>query len=112
MAFQDIYKKQVQLLVRSLPYVAEEDCFALKGGTAINMFVRNLPRLSVDIDLTYLPDADREHALTGIEAALGRIAARIRLADSTIHITASKPSTQSTINKLVLRAKDQVQIKI
>jgi hypothetical protein len=34
-AFQDIYKKQVQLLVRSLPYVAEEDCFALKGGTAI-----------------------------------------------------------------------------
>jgi predicted nucleotidyltransferase component of viral defense system len=111
-AFQDIYKKQVQLLVRSLPYVAEEDCFALKGGTAINMFVRNLPRLSVDIDLTYLPEADREHALTEIGAALTRIAARIKQADSTIHISASAPGTQTTINKIVLRAKNQVQIKI
>jgi len=34
-AFRDIYKKQVQLLVRSLPYVAGEDCFALKGGTGL-----------------------------------------------------------------------------
>ena len=40
--------------MRLLPIVAHEDCFALKGGTAINMFVRNLPRLSVDIDLMYL----------------------------------------------------------
>ena len=40
---------QVQLLVRVLPFVAKEQCFALKGGTAINLFVRDLPRLSVDI---------------------------------------------------------------
>jgi len=40
------YYRQVQLLVQLLPLVAEEDCFALKGGTAINLFVRNLPRLS------------------------------------------------------------------
>jgi len=43
------------LLVEVLPVVAGEPCFALKGGTAINLFVRDLPRLSVDIDLTYLP---------------------------------------------------------
>jgi hypothetical protein len=42
------------LLIRLLPVIAEEKCFALKGGTAINLFVRNMPRLSVDIDLTYL----------------------------------------------------------
>src|SRR5258708_27695150 len=41
--------------MRTLPLIAEEDGFALKGGTAINLFVRNMPRLSVDIDLTYLP---------------------------------------------------------
>ncbi|MCF0075739.1 nucleotidyl transferase AbiEii/AbiGii toxin family protein [Dyadobacter sp. CY261] len=50
-----IYKRQVGLLLDVLPEVAKEDCFALHGGTAINLFVRNMPRLSVDIDLTYLP---------------------------------------------------------
>ena len=49
MAFSDIYHKQVSLLMRTLPYVAEESCFALKGGTAINLFIRNMPHLSVDI---------------------------------------------------------------
>ena len=57
MPFNYVYRRQVDLLVRTLPYVAEEECFALKGGTAINLFVRDLPRLSVDIDLTYLPVA-------------------------------------------------------
>ena len=46
---------QVELLLRVLPLVAKEEVFALKGGTAINLFVRNMPRLSVDIDLTFLP---------------------------------------------------------
>jgi len=38
-----------------LPHIAKRKIFALKGGTAINLFVRDMPRLSVDIDLTYLP---------------------------------------------------------
>jgi predicted nucleotidyltransferase component of viral defense system len=46
------YHAQVDLLLQVLPHVAKEECFALKGGTAINLFVRNMPRLSVDIDLT------------------------------------------------------------
>lgn len=45
-----IYYQQVTLLIRMLPLVAQEKVFALKGGTAINLFVRNFPRLSVDID--------------------------------------------------------------
>lgn len=48
------YVDQVSLLVRAIPEIAREDIFALKGGTAINLFVRDLPRLSVDIDLVYL----------------------------------------------------------
>lgn len=67
------YSKQVQLLVRILPLVDTEKCFALKGGTAINLFFRALPRLSVDIDLLYIPMDDRETALINIKAALSRI---------------------------------------
>ena len=72
------YREQVELLVKALPSVAPEPCFALKGGTAINLFVRDMPRYSVDIDLTYLPIADRRDSLQGIESALRRIAERIR----------------------------------
>ncbi|AZE96848.1 Ync [Pseudomonas orientalis] len=68
------YAAQVRLLVQVIPYVAAERCFALKGGTAINLFVRDLPRLSVDIDLAYLPSADRQQALVDVRQALKRIA--------------------------------------
>ena len=74
---RDIYEAQVALLVRVLPHVAQESVFALKGGTAINLFYRDLPRLSVDIDLTYLPIKDRNESLAEINAAMDRIAAAI-----------------------------------
>lgn len=75
MPFRDQYRAQVRLLMRLLPIVAKESCFALKGGTAINLFVRNLPRLSVDIDLMYLPMHERPKALAEIDAAMKRIKA-------------------------------------
>jgi len=112
MAFSDIYYEQVRLLMRTLPYVAEESCFALKGGTAINLFIRNLPRLSVDIDLTYLPVAERRQSLFGIDTALKNIGRRIRDIDNTIHITESAPRSQNEITKLVVRTKGRIQIKI
>lgn len=71
------YEKQVTLLLEVLPVVAGETCFALHGGTAINMFYSPLPRLSVDIDLTYLPVDNRVNSMLGINAALKRIATRI-----------------------------------
>ena len=74
MPVDEIYRRQATLLVRAIPLVAAETCFALKGGTAINLFVRNMPRLSVDIDLTYLPIADRAASLKEIDAAMRRIA--------------------------------------
>lgn len=75
-----VYRAQVDLLLRVLPYVAKEEAFALKGGTAINLFVRDMPRLSVDIDLTYLPFDKREDALREIAAALHRIKDRVEKA--------------------------------
>ena len=86
MPFRDVYRRQVALLIRLLPVVAEEKDFALKGGTAINLFVREMPRLSVDIDLTYLPIKSYAESLAAIDAAMGRIAARIKrdIAGSTL----------------------------
>ena len=69
------YYEQVRLLVEVLPLVMVEEDFALKGETAINLFYRDLPRLSVDIDLTYLPLVERDAALTAIEEAMHRLAA-------------------------------------
>lgn len=65
--------RQVELLVRTLPIIARHEAFALKGGTAINLFYRDMPRLSVDIDLTYLPIEDRETTLKNIDTTLERI---------------------------------------
>lgn len=70
MPILDFYKSKVDLLIRCLPSVARVDAFALKGGTAINLFHLNMPRLSVDIDLTYLPDLDRNAAIADIRAQL------------------------------------------
>lgn len=83
------YRQQVALLLEVLPLVGRESCFALKGGTAINLFVRNMPRLSVDIDLAYLPVQDRATSLFEVAAALERIASAIesRLRGSNVQRT-------------------------
>jgi len=72
-----LYKTQVALLLNVLPEIAKETCFALHGGTAINLFVRNMPRLSVDIDLTYIPIENRADSLLNIRQALERIKSNI-----------------------------------
>lgn len=68
--FDSRYDAQVQLLIRCLSEFKRYTCVALKGGTAINLFVRDLPRISVDIDLTYLPLKSRDEALQEIQETL------------------------------------------
>ena len=75
--FDRKYIEQVHLLLSCMPAVSEEACFALKGGTAINLFVRDMPRVSVDIDLVYLPIATRDVSLAGIESALLNIKSKM-----------------------------------
>jgi predicted nucleotidyltransferase component of viral defense system len=105
------YRRQVALLIKAVPFVAPEKCFALKGGTAINLFVRNMPRLSVDLDLTYLPVADREKSLTEIDAAMRRIGDAILAGIPGAAVNRSAPRGETRITKLIVRA-DEVQIKI
>lgn len=75
---EEKYLKQVKLVVEVIQIVATETCFALKGGTAINLFYNNLPRLSVDIDLTYIGFEARNIACQNINMALNRITERLR----------------------------------
>lgn len=110
MAFGEVYTRQVALLVRVLPFVLEEEDFALKGGTAINLFVRDLPRLSVDIDLTYLPVRGRAESLAAIDAAMARIGARIEQALGA-QVAPSRLHNEGIISKLVVRL-GGVQIKV
>lgn len=78
MSYSRGYLSQVELLLQVLPVINKQDCFALKGGTAINLFLRDMPRLSVDIDLTYLPIEPREQFLKNITIALDTLAKNIK----------------------------------
>ena len=68
--FDPRYIAQARLLLRCLTQLEKHPCFALKGGTALNLFVHNLPRISVDIDLTYLPLRSRDESLDEISREL------------------------------------------
>ncbi len=109
MALSERYRQQVALLLRTIPAIASENCFALKGGTAINLFVRDLPRLSVDIDLTYVTLLPRDRSLGAINKAMKRIQKRLDKSLQNARITQS--IHDGTITKLVVREAG-VQIKI
>ncbi len=106
------YYKQVQLLVQLLPLIAEEECFALKGGTAINLFVRDLPRLSVDIDLVYLPMKGRNDALTDIREALSRISGSIKNAFPDAGVVESFKDKVDALRLVVSRNSVQVKVEL
>src|SRR4029079_13509993 len=111
MAFDERYRRQVALLMRVLPHVADEKCFALKGGTAINLFIRDMPRLSVDIDLTYLPVAPRPESLAAIDAAMKRMAAASGAGLPGVCVTEVVNAREQIITKLTAQRLD-AQIKI
>lgn len=83
----------------------------LRGGTALNLFIRDMPRLSVDIDLAYLPVQDRETSLTSIHHALKAIAGDITRTVPGANVSGSALSGTSTWCKLVV-AQDEVRVKI
>lgn len=106
------YYRQVQLLVAVLPYVAREQCFALKGGTAINLFVRDMPRLSVDIDLAYLPGNDRSAALRDINAAFMRIREELESGSPQFSVRITKRQEGQAYAMLVRQADATVKIEV
>ena len=71
--YSPVFARKVELLLKLMPFVMNEGVFAVHGGTAINLFVKDMPRYSVDIDLTYMPLAGREESLKDINAHLQSI---------------------------------------
>ena len=84
------YKKQAALLLSILEITLEDKRFALKGGTAINLFYLDFPRYSVDIDLCYLPLEDRTTSITNIHTILHKISAEIRKLPG-LRVSSSRP---------------------
>ena len=95
-----------------LSLVAEEKCFALKGGTAINLFIRDFPRLSVDIDLMYLPMDDRNTALANIRAALDRIADSINETIPDARVQKSFASRADALRLIVKQGDTQIKVEL
>ena len=81
-----VYAQKVELLLRLMPIIMEEGVFAVHGGTAINLFLKNLPRYSVDIDLTYIPLSDRNASLDDINLHLQSICNKAKKAFKGMHI--------------------------
>jgi predicted nucleotidyltransferase component of viral defense system len=105
------FDQQVRLLLSVLPHVMSEKKFALKGGTAINFFLRDMPRLSVDIDLTYLPIEDRATSLATISGSLETIAAKISGSMPGVRIQPDRDKVSNGIRTLLVR-RSGVTIKI
>ncbi|OWO80989.1 hypothetical protein B5C26_15510 [Photorhabdus luminescens] len=104
------YYRQVVLLMSILPVVATESCFALKGGTAINLFVRDFPRLSVDIDLVYTPLESRELALPNVRAALTRIATLLQQQEGVF--AALQTNNPNEMRIIVTSQEAQIKIEV
>jgi predicted nucleotidyltransferase component of viral defense system len=104
-----IYLDSARLLTRVAPLVLVDDTFALKGGTAINLFVRDMPRLSVDLDLVF-PDhtLSREEALRRINEAIRQSVARLKKQGFLTHAPASADAGET---KLLVR-QGAIEVKI
>jgi len=107
---QDTYRKQVALLIDILLEIAKEDVFALHGGTAINMFHLNMPRLSVDIDLTFIPFSNsRNEDLNKIRQSLNTVKSRLKTTFPHIRFEDEKRAEEEL--KLVC-TKDNATVKV
>jgi hypothetical protein len=103
-----IYLDTARLLTQVAPLVFVDDTFALKGGTAINLFVRDMPRLSVDLDLVF-PDHTlaRDKALARIQTSLRQAADRLKKRGFQPHASAADVGE----TKLLVRS-GRIEIKV
>ena len=104
------YIETVRLLLEAAPTIFETPAFAMKGGTAINLFVQDMPRLSVDIDVVYTDHKpSRREALQSI--SMGLETTRSRLVE--VGLEADVLSTQKAdeIKLFIRRGRNQVKVE-
>ena len=106
-----LYADTVFLLLKVAPDVFRSDLFAMKGGTAINLFVRDMPRLSVDIDLVYKEwKTPREQALKDIASELDSIEKRVSKLG--LHIRKVKTTGVGDTKLLIENKTSQVKVEV
>lgn len=105
------YLETARLLTQVAPLILSDDTFALKGGTAINLFVRDMPRLSVDLDLVF-PDhrLTREQALDRINAAIREAADRLNSRGFQTYAVAAADAGETKL--LVRRGGVEVKVEV
>jgi hypothetical protein len=105
------YIEIVRLLLESAPAMFESPQFAMKGGTAINLFIEDMPRLSVDIDVVFTDhEASRDLALKSISSGLE--AARKRLATLGLESDVSATKDGDEIKLFIRRGRNQVKVEV
>ena len=107
---KNLFHQQAELLISILPYMTKDTDFALHGGTAINFFVRDMPRLSVDIDLTYLRLSSREETIKAISDQLKSISKRISSSMPTVQIEEKADSPKGFVSKLFVKKQSATPI--
>jgi predicted nucleotidyltransferase component of viral defense system len=105
---KNLFHQQAELLISILPYMTKDTDFALHGGTAINFFVRNMPRLSVDIDLTYLRLSSREETIKAISDQLKSISKRISSSMPSVLIEEKAEPQKGLISKLFVKKQSAI----
>ena len=95
--------EQANLLLDIIPLLAKEPRWALKGGTAINFFIRDLPRLSVDIDLAWLPLEDWNTTLKNIHKALQKLKIQIHEEYPDTKISVSYDRQEHFVRRLIVQ---------
>jgi len=105
---KNLFHQQAELLISILPYMTKDTDFALHGGTAINFFVRDMPRLSVDIDLTYLRLSSREETIKAISEQLRLISRRISLSMPSVLVEQKTDLPSSFVSKLFVKRQNAI----
>ncbi|GAB4167238.1 MAG: nucleotidyl transferase AbiEii/AbiGii toxin family protein [Geothermobacteraceae bacterium] len=105
------YRDTVALLLDTIPFLFRQKCFAMKGGTAINLFCRNMPRLSVDIDLVFIDPTvpKRDEALQVIEQSLGQVAEELK---SKLRLSVQKTSSGASRETKLYVSRGDIRVKI
>lgn len=109
MSYSDEFIQQSKLMLHVLQLIRKQPDFALKGGTAINYFYTDMPRVSVDIDLVFVPLMSREETIIRLNAGLVGIAKSLEKAN--IKITMDKPAKIDVIPKIRV-SKGLIDVKI
>lgn len=107
----EAYIRTVQLLLDIAPAVFDTPVFAMKGGTAINLFVQDMPRLSVDIDVVFVPhDLARDKAMQAISDELAAAQARVKTLGHDAELRKTKDGTEA---KMFVRSGDaEVKVEV